>query len=348
MLAKPLTAIDLFCGAGGLTEGLKQAGFNVLAGVELNAIAVKTYSLNHPETLCINEDIRSVAGIDLLKRLGLKKGELDLMAGCPPCQGFSSLRTRNKTISFADDRNDLIFEFLRLVEDLEPKSIMIENVPALAKDHRILKVQERLKELGYFSDENSLKIEDVSDYGVPQRRKRMILKMSKLGVLQPVEKVVKKTTVRECFDKANLLPISTSDDALHNYVQKRTKKVQEIIELIPKDGGSRNELPERLVLDCHKRSPNSFLDVYGRMSWDSVSPTITGGCNNPSKGRFLHPEENRCITLREASLLQTFPKNYIFPQVSKTAIALMIGNALPPEFIKRHAIPIKNLLKYED
>lgn len=344
MPAKLLTAIDLFCGAGGLTEGLKQAGFHVLAGVELNEIAAKTYRENHKESTCYEANIKEISSQHLLDSLNLKKGDLDLLAGCPPCQGFSSLRTRNKSISFSDERNDLIFDFLRLVEGLLPKCIMLENVPALAKDERISIVLNRLEELGYVINEKSLQVEDVSNYGVPQRRRRMILKASRLGTLDEIKYAEKKITVRECFQKANLKPVKLSDDHLHNYEQKRTEKVKMIIKSIPKDGGSRKDLPDYLVLDCHRDRPTQFTDVYGRMRWDDVSPTITGGCISPSKGRFLHPEEDRCITLREAAILQTFPKDYFFPKVSQSAIALMIGNALPPEFIRRQALSFIKLL----
>ena len=114
--------------------------------------------------------------------------------------------------------------------------------------------------------------------------------------------------------------------------------------MIPHNGGSRKDLPEEYWLNCHKKC-NGFKDVYGRMAWDDLAPTITGGCFNPSKGRYLHPEENRAITMREAALLQGFPRDYNFPIVTnKSALAMMIGNALPPPFVKAHAISIKDAL----
>ncbi len=344
MIVKSLTAIDLFCGAGGLTEGLKQAGFDVLAGVEIDAIAAQTYRLNHPEVKCFEKDILQLSAQELMSNLNIQKGELDLLAGCPPCQGFSTLRTRKKAIAKNDDRNELIFEYLRLVEDLLPKNIMLENVPALAKDYRMTMFLEKLSELGYLINKDTIAIENAADYGVPQRRKRMIVKVSRIIELESNPKSHGRVTVRECFAKANLPKVGASGDFLHDYTQKRSPKVQAIISSIPKDGGSRIDLPEHLILDCHKKNPTQFADVYGRMRWDEVSPTITGGCISPSKGRFLHPEEDRCITLREASLLQTFPLDYKFPKVSQQAIALMIGNALPPEFIKQQALMLKNQL----
>ncbi|HAV5920976.1 DNA cytosine methyltransferase [Acinetobacter baumannii] len=338
------TAIDLFSGAGGLTEGLKQAGFQVLAGIEIDVIAAATYKLNHPEVKCYQQDIRNIETNQLMYELGIQKGELDLLAGCPPCQGFSTLRTRKKTIALEDNRNDLIFEYLRLVEGLLPKTLMLENVPALAKDYRMSLFLKQVAELGYYVSDNSVQVEDASNYGVPQRRKRMIVKLSRLGEIPITPVQENKITVRECFKLANLKTVGASGDSLHDYIPKRSKKVQDIINAIPRNGGSRKDLPEHLVLECHKKNPTQFNDVYGRMKWDDVSPTITGGCISPSKGRFLHPEEDRCITLREASLLQTFPKDYKFATSNQTAIALMIGNALPPEFIRRQAIILKSHL----
>lgn len=328
------TAIDLFCGAGGLTCGLKQADFNVLAGIELKEIAAETYLRNHNTTLLLQDDICNLSPFDVTKALGLRSGQLSLLAGCPPCQGFSSLRTRNKTSSVDDHRNDLIFEFLRWVKVFLPKTVMMENVPALAKDARMHAAMSQLKELGYHIDENSLRIENIADYGVPQRRLRMILTVSLCGSITPPSPTSIKTTVKETI--ANLPKAGSSGDSLHDLGEARSEKTKKLISLIPKNGGSRADLPMEYWLECHKRYPNGFKDVYGRMHWDEVAPTITGGCHNPSKGRFLHPEEDRAITLREAALLQTFPQDYYFSlKRGKDAAALMIGNALPPKFIRQ-------------
>lgn len=330
------TAIDLFCGAGGLTQGLKKSGFTVIAGVEINQLAAKTYKKNHPKVTIYRDDIRDLNPEILLKELNIKKGDLDLLAGCPPCQGFSSHTTRNKSSSVNDNRNDLVFEFLRFVEILLPKTIMLENVPALAKDWRIQKVLNRLSEIGYFINGESIQVKDASNYGVPQRRKRLILKASRFGKIDEPKIINKKSTVRGAI--YTLPPAGGSGDPLHDIKEARSDKVKKIIKNIPKDGGSRSDLPKSLWLECHKKSENSYKDVYGRMAWDSVAPTITGGCHNPSKGRFLHPDEDRAITLREAALLQTFPKNYQFLiENGKDSVALMIGNALPPKFIAAHA-----------
>jgi DNA (cytosine-5)-methyltransferase 1 len=342
--AADLTAIDLFSGAGGLTLGLKQAGFRVLAGIELEDIPASTYSKNHPDVICIHKDIRAVGVAELLKATGLKRGELSLLAGCPPCQGFSTLRTRKKANAVDDIRNDLLFQFLRIVEGTLPKTLMMENVPALASDLRMKTFLKRLSQLGYKVGRRTVRVEDAASYGVPQRRYRMILLASRCGQIETADRT-EPITVRQSLDAVRLAPVGHSNDPLHDHIPKRTERVDEIIRHIPKDGGSRLSLPDYLVLPCHKDRSSGFRDVYGRIHWDRVSPTMTGGCGNPSKGRYLHPEEDRAISLREAAIFQTFPVDYKFDlSGGREKVALMIGNALPPEFIRRHALKISKSL----
>lgn len=341
---KKRVAIDLFCGAGGLTTGLKQAGFKVVAAVEVNPVAAETYQLNHRRTKLYRSDICFIPPQKMMDELGLQAGDLDVLAGCPPCQGFSSHRTRNRASSVVDVRNDLIFEFLKFVEAFRPKAVMLENVPGLAKDSRIDRVKEQLADLGYYVNESTIQVKDAACYGVPQRRKRMIVTVSQFGFIDEARQENRLATVRSAIGK--LLPVGRSGDYLHDLHVKRSNKVQKMIELIPRDGGSRTDLPKEYWLPCHLRNPDGYLDVYGRMKWDCVSPTITGGCGSPSKGRFLHPEYDRGITLREAALLQTFPKNYKFSLAKgKDYAALMIGNALPPKFIKIHALQVRKHLE---
>lgn len=333
-------AIDLFSGCGGLTLGLKQAGFKVLGAVEIDPLAVATYSKNHPEVLLWSRDIRRITGPEVLKRLGLKRGELDLLAGCPPCQGFSSMRRLNGKRRVRDIQNDLVFEYLRLVRALRPKALMLENVPGLFANHRMPKLKAQLRRLGYAVNAD---IKDARHYGVPQRRRRLIM-LAALGKEVPFAPKARRTlTVRDAFLKLGKRAAKT--DPLHNLPERRDAKVRQLIRQIPKDGGSRSDLGEAFQLKCH-RGFDGFNDVYGRMAWDTVSPTITGGCCNPSKGRFLHPTKNRTITLREAALLQSFPPDYFFSlERGKFPAAQMIGNALPPEFIRRHALEIVSVLK---
>jgi DNA (cytosine-5)-methyltransferase 1 len=327
------TAIDLFSGCGGLSLGLKNAGFQVLAAVEIDGKARETYSLNHGDVRLVGTDIRKVSAAELMRTCGLKRGQLDLMAGCPPCQGFSTLRARNGHAAAPDPRNDLIDEFARLALALRPKIVMMENVPALARYEKFTNLVARLEHDGY---QVVVQVMDVSRFAVPQRRKRLILSASRVGTPRLATEVGSRMTVRDAI--GNLKQPGYSGDPLHDCItNSRTARVQAMIEAIPKDGGSRHSLPISMRLGCHART-SGFNDVYGRMKWDDVSPTITSGCSNPSKGRFIHPYEDRPITLREAALLQGFPADYRFDiSHGKGAIALMIGNALPPPFIAAHA-----------
>jgi DNA (cytosine-5)-methyltransferase 1 len=331
-----LRAVDLFSGCGGLSLGLKKAGFRVAAAVEIDRKAQETYRLNHSDVRLYGQDIRGLDPKTIMRETGLVPGELDLLAGCPPCQGFSRLRTRNKRVSVEDDRNDLVADFLRFIVAMKPKTVMLENVPALAKDSRFLSMRRELHALGY---ETVVQVLDAADYSVPQRRKRLIMLASNIHVPTLAKKARQRVTVRRAI--AHLKGRTLTRDQLHCLGENRSKQVREIIAMIPKDGGSRSELDSMHQLECHKRS-DGFNDVYGRMSWDDVAPTITSGCHNPSKGRFLHPMHDRAITLREAAILQGFPRSYRFDvKHGKESIALMIGNALPPPFIAAHASTLK-------
>lgn len=328
---KPI-AIDCFAGCGGMSQGFKQAGYNVVGAIEIDADAVGVYKLNHPKVHTWSEDIRKVTVEAILKQLGIAEGELDLLGGCPPCQGFSTLRTYNGHRWTRDKQNDLIFEFQRLVLGLKPKRVMMENVPGLFDNSRLKKFQAALKAAGY---EVKADVLNVGEYGVPQRRRRLVLLASRVSGVAFAKPTAKPRTVRDAIGS---MPVAgTSGDPLHDLPEKRSRRVAARIRQVPVDGGSRSALPSRLKLECHKNS-DGFKDVYGRMAWDEPAPTITTGCFNPSKGRFLHPEADRAITMREAALLQSFPKSYKFPATfGKVKVATMIGNALPPRFIKRHA-----------
>ncbi len=335
MATKKPKAIDLFCGCGGLTLGLKQAGFEVIGAIDNDSLAIETYKVNHPEVLVWERDIQGLTVGWVKRKLGLRKGELDLLAGCPPCQGFSTMRTLNGGYEISDERNDLIFEFLRFVKELAPKAVMMENVPGLQKDKRFKKLCRKLDDLGYTVNHDVL---DAADYGVPQRRRRLILLAGVNGEIGFAQKARCERTVLDAI--GDLKPAGESGNKLHDLSERRSKKIVELIKKIPKNGGSRMELGRRRQLACHRRC-DGFKDVYGRMAWNKVSPTITSGCTNPSKGRFLHPEENRAITLLEAALLQTFPKSYRFNNESgKGAVASLIANALPPELIRRVALVV--------
>jgi len=338
-----LKAIDVFAGCGGLTTGLKKAGFSVVGAVELDAAACQVYRLNHMETKLWEADVVSLSVSKILGDLKIKKGELDLLAGCPPCQGFSTVRTLNGRKDIVDDRNDLIFEFLRLVKGLLPKTVMMENVPGLATDGRIIQFQKSLRGLGYSV---SFKVLDVAEYSVPQRRRRVVLLAGRSGSIDFAKPAKTRRTVRQAIGR--LPQAGDSGDAIHDIPENRIPRIRKLIAKVPKDGGSRADLPKRFRLKCHEKC-DGFKDIYGRMAWDDVAPTLTTGCFNPSKGRFLHPEENRAVTMREAAMLQTFPRWYKFPaELGKVVLATQIGNAIPPEFVRRHAIEVRNYLVCKD
>jgi DNA (cytosine-5)-methyltransferase 1 len=333
---KPL-AIDLFSGCGGLTLGLKHAGFRVIGAIDNDPLAVETYQTNHKRVEIWSQDISRLSVSTVMRRLKLRRGQLDLLAGCPPCQGFSTMATLNRPVTDDDPRNDLVFEFVRFVRGLRPKAVMLENVPGLAKDERIERVVLELESMGYRCKRAIL---NAANYGVPQRRRRFMLLAGRQSEI-PFARLARRTrSVREALRNLRKRAVR---DPLHLTVERRSARIMQIIRLIPKDGGSRTDLRPERQLKCHRKC-DGFKDVYGRMAWDSVAPTITGGCFNPSKGRFLHPVRHRTITLREAALLQTFPPTYFFSlRRGKSAAAQMIGNALPPEFVRRHA---KGVLRF--
>jgi DNA (cytosine-5)-methyltransferase 1 len=338
---RKLTAIDLFAGCGGLSQGLRKAGFRVLGAIENDEKAATTYKLNHPDAHVWTEDIRNVKTLRVSRRLRLRKGDLDLLAGCPPCQGFSTMRTLNGKRSVRDKRNDLVSEFVRFVEALRPRAVMMENVPGLAGKSQFKQFCKRLRELGY---QGKHQILNAASFGVPQRRRRLIylagLNM-KLNFAKP------RKDFKSVGDAIRSLPTAgRSRDAVHDIPERHSEKIRKLIRSIPPNGGGRTDLSEKRQLECHKRC-DGFKDVYGRMEWDNPAPTITSGFFNPSKGRFLHPTKNRAVTIREASLLQGFPKYYKFEvEHGKVTLALMIGNALPPPFVAAHARQVsKDLLR---
>ena len=310
-----------------------------MIALEKDKKATESYKLNHPETRIIVKDIKRVSAVEFNRYLGSKT--IDLLAGCPPCQGFSSVRRLNRKKSVRDSRNGLIMEFLRFIKVLHPKTVMMENVPALENYYLFKKFVSKLKTLNYHVDH---KVVDVSEYGVPQRRRRLVLLASILGAVSIAEPTGKKITVRQAIGKIKS-PKKTKD-WLQKVMATHSPEVKERIKLIPKNGGSFRNLATEYQLDCHKGKNIGFKDIYGRMKWNDVAPTITGGCMNPSKGRFLHPEKNRFITAREAAVLQSFRQNYKFYRMlNKTELAIQIGNALPPKFSKAQTAHLKRHLQ---
>ncbi len=325
-----------------MTAGLKAARYRVIGAVEIDPDAVATYRANHSRVRVFESDIRKLSVSHVMRVLKLRPGDLDLLAGCPPCQGFSTLTTLNGSLSIDDPRNDLIQDYVRFVRVMRPKALLMENVPGLLRDPRMADTLEALERLGY-PVKSSTRIVDAAGFDVPQHRRRMVM-MSVWGktVPFPVPKEP-ESTVKDAF--AGMLKAGISGDPAHDHGERRRAEILELIRLIPKDGGSRVSLGRDRQLACHRKTAG-FYDIYGRMSWDRPAPTITSGCTNPSKGRFLHPDEDRAITLREAAVLQGFDRTYKFDVTKgKEAVAAMIGNALPPPFVSAHAKAIARILR---
>jgi len=352
-----LGVIDLFSGCGGSACGFRQAGFEISAAVDINKIASASFQANFPDCKVYDTDISYISGKELLKESGLKSGKNAVLIACPPCQGFSSARRNSQRLT--DPRNKLIFEFLRLTEEIRPLAFVMENVPGLATGigkPLFLQVLQRLHELGY---QTVYDVVNAADYGVPQKRKRLVL----IGTNRKDVRLTFPAKTNRDPNKDSELPVwkTVSDairdlpnlaagqqlvqDVLHKSANVSDKNLERLVST-PKNGGSRTDWPDELVLDCHKRN-KGHKDVYGRMSWDDPSPTMTGGCGMISKGRFGHPEQNRAISLREAARLQTFPDDFIF-RGNFGQIASQIGNAVPPLLAKITAETISEALKINE
>lgn len=346
------TAIDLFAGCGGLSSGLIAAGFDVLAAIEKHPDAARTYSANHPNVKLYEGDIRDVTPKGLLRDLALPQGTtVDLIAGCPPCQGFTRLTESNGR---RDRRNGLVRQFLRFVKTIRPKVCMLENVPGLTttrKGKRYLnELRHGLEAAGYHI---SYDVVELADYGVPQFRKRLILLAARdapIAIPSPTHRDPARPgksgqrrwkTTRDAIGKLPKPPLRSvirAGKAAPRYEWHYSRDIASMVRRrlrhVLRNGKGRGSLPPSLQLECHKRRPNGYHDVYGVIDWDRPSPTITSGCTNTSKGRFGHPSEPRPLTATEAALLQTFPLSYRFKGSGLESVAAQIGNALPRRFAR--------------
>lgn len=326
-----MNAIDFFCGGGGITRGLLDAGIQVIFGLDSNPHCQNTYqNNNHIPYLCRN--ILEVTGTDLTNEFPILANNNDLlMVGCAPCQPFSLLRPGNANEHISVN---LLNEFGRLVEELNPAHIMIENVPSIrGRGEEVLNTFIlMLQNNGYNYDFGVI---NAKNYGVPQNRRRFILIASRLfkPQLPPAthgkgQDLLPYETVYNAINR--FPPIAAGEEhpqvANHRCAALREITLERII-ATPHNGGTRLDWPSHLTLNCHNGF-NGHTDVYGRMFWQNVSPTLTVKCFSLSNGRFGHPEQNRAISLREAAALQTFPDDYVF-EGSMQEIGKQIGNAVP-------------------
>lgn len=353
---RALKAVEGFAGGGGLAVGLGNAGFRTVAAIELEPHAAATFKANHPETHVFRQDIRDVSGKELLKVAG---GRIDVFAACPPCQGFSSLTAKWRR---DDPRNALVAEVGRLAREMRPRAVMMENVPGLEiKGKPVLdELTHDLKSAGYVTN---CAVLQVADYGVPQRRRRLVLLAGKGFHIDMPEPTHSRTGTK------GLPKWRTLRDAIHGMDEPlTTREARErggaqlfgwhvVRELSPQNrlrlqaarpGGTWTDFPEEIRVECHRRGYRGFSNVYGRMSWDEPSSTITGGCTTLSKGRFGHPDKDRTISLREAATLQTFPAEYIFETPHLERACEIVGNALPCLFAEAIGRRVRQAMIEED
>lgn len=331
------TCVDSFSGAGGLSLGLSEAGIEILLSFDIDKRCIETLQSNpqyfQHHAMC--EDIRNMLNGNLLTQIGMKQGELFLLAGGPPCQGFSVQRIGNDI----DSRNELVLIYGKLIEEVRPMFFVMENVSGIQGKRGKVILSElitKAESVGYHVHKNLV---DAEHYGVPQRRKRIILVGEREDIGSDYEfpkPTGEKRTVR---DTIAFLPPPPEDGKphpdypLHRRDRLSEKNLQRINAL--QQGQGREFLPKELLADCHKVDSAiiGHRNVYGRMSWDDVAPTITARFDSFTRGLFGHPDQSRSISLCEGALLQTFPLDYSF-KGSKIEIARQIGNAVPPKLSK--------------
>ncbi len=354
--------IDLFCGAGGLSAGLRKSGFDIKIGVDNNVQAIETYKINFKNATALLADIREINGYELLKLSKIKYGDNFLLAGCQPCQGFSNIGKREET----DVKNQLVFEYMRIVKELNPTFILMENVPGMSKGvgKRIFAEAIKILEKEYYIEYDTL---NAADFGVAQIRKRLVLhgirkdvystiiqqkKLKEINILPKANysKEIKKgykrwKTVGDLIsDLPPLLPGEEyKGNDIYNHVSRNISDLnKKRLDYIRKNGGTRTCLNKDLELKCHLKENVSYTDTYGILDLNKPAPTMTAGCTSISKGRFGHPTQNRGLSVREAARLQSFDDDFVF--CGKIgSMTQQVGNAVPPKLAEASG---KIILKY--
>jgi len=330
--------IDLFCGIGGMTHGFVREGFKVVAGIDIDQSCKYGFEKNNSSRF-LHKDISKVTAKEINELYGKGKQFAKVLIGCAPCQPFSSLTNKNPYFKGSNDKEwKPLNKFIELIRKVKPHVVSMENVKQLADEKRFSifkKFVGSLEKMGY---NVSHEIVDCWRYGVPQRRRRLVLLASRIGDIKLIPKTHYKSNIRTVRKVLGHLPPindGTTDarDKLHRS-SKLSKLNKKRIIATPQDGGSAKSWDDDLVLKCHnkKKGKSYQCSVYGRMHWDEPSPTITTQSVSLGTGRFGHPEQDRAISLREAALLQTFPKYYKFVEPDKLSmkcVAKYIGNAVP-------------------
>lgn len=347
--------IDMFSGAGCASLGFQKAGFKIAAALEINPKRCDVYEKNF-HFRPIQKNVLKVNAGEILKKAKLRKGSKFCVVGCPPCQSFSKLSSTRRIDTINDPRSKFVTKFAQLVVDMMPMAIIFENVSWMIRGPGkkfFNRYVNKLEKAGYYTVYD---IVNAADIGIPQNRKRVVaisirkkfLNKNKIKQLDKFHEIKSKRikTVRDAISDLNPLKSGQMDanDPLH-FTRLHSKKVLEMIKHVPKNGGSRKEMPRRLWLDCHKKLKKGGAETsYGRMWWDKPSPTMTCRCTTPACGRFTHPTQNRGITLREAARLQTIPDSFDFGDSSVEGIQGMIGDGVPVDLAKHIGKQLKLIL----
>lgn len=331
--AQVVACVDLFCGAGGLTHGLRKVGVNVVAGVDFDRACEFPYTANHPGVAFHNRDVAGLPSSTIAEWFG--NADVRVLAGCAPCQPFSSYSQRYDTIG--TDRWGLLNHFARFVTELTPDIVTMENVPTLERHQVFDDFVATLTSCNYHVWYG---VVDCAEYGLPQRRRRTVLLASLHGhiSLRPPE-VSQLRTVGDALKCLPRLRHGTSNrrDPLHTAARLSSLNYERI--LASKPGGSWRDWPPRLVAKCHrKKSGKTYPGVYGRMRRDEPAPTLTTQFFGFGNGRFGHPTQARALSLREGAILQGFPQGYKFVEhgrpVHLKTLGRLIGNAVPVQLGK--------------
>jgi DNA (cytosine-5)-methyltransferase 1 len=323
----PIVAVDVFCGAAGLSLGLKQSGISVAAGIDLDPSCRFPFEENIGGTF-LQRDVATLRPVEIMNMCG--DARVRVLAGCAPCQPFSGYTTKRREI---DGRWQLLLEFSRLVKSVRPEIVTLENVPRLAHLSLWASFVGELKAADYHV---AWEVVDASKYGVPQARRRLVLIASRLGpIALPLPAISKPVTVRSTIGALPRIEAGacSASDTLHATRALTPINLRRIKASRP--AGTWREWPAHMRVDCHKtEAGRTYPSVYGRMSWDQPAPTITTQFYGFGNGRFGHPEQDRAISLREGALLQSFPRNFKFvpegERINFRAIGRLIGNAVPP------------------
>jgi DNA (cytosine-5)-methyltransferase 1 len=338
---KKIEAIDLFSGIGGLTYGLNKAGIKVLAGLDNDQSCALAFEKNNNAKFICSD----IAQYDFnnLKSM-YEKNSIKVLVGCAPCQPFSSHTFKARGKKEKDKRWNLLDHFVRAIQTIQPDVVSMENVRGVTKTDVFENFVNQLRKMNYEVD---YKVVYAPNYGVPQNRSRLILLASRLGKIKVPEKTHSEyITVGDVIK--NLPKIDAGEkykkDPIHQTKNLSPINMKRIRQSKPK--GTWRDWDKRLLPECYKKdSGQTYTSVYGRMSWDDVSPTITTQFFSYGSGRFGHPEQDRAISIREGALLQTFPLSYDFGDLPASKLGKQIGNAVPPRLgyvigraIKKHIV----------